>query len=238
MFEEVSPWRDWRALKTFVWFCSALRGQRSPSGTTYSGVRPCRTHNHNTSYSSLFYREIWYPAEQNPAKKQTPWNRILEGLIPQSTWSAGYQTTGNTFKSQISPLICYRIRKYFSAWIRITYGVDSWIKPKVEISCCSPFKGLLLPILSCPTLSCAVLSWPFSVCRSLLNLIWYYPLFPVQFLSCSALSTTLSKDILWHSYVIWPAWPQFFLAKVNMISILLARSCLSWTVLILFRYFS
>jgi hypothetical protein len=46
--------------------------------------------------------------------------------------SAGYDTLRNHFRIRISRQIRNRNQKYFGAWIRGPYGVDSWKKPEAK----------------------------------------------------------------------------------------------------------
>jgi hypothetical protein len=64
--------------------------------------------------------------------------RLIVSMLKESPilkivfYSAGYDTQRNHFQIRISRRIRNRNQKYFGAWIRGPYGIDSWNKPEAE----------------------------------------------------------------------------------------------------------
>ncbi len=140
----------------FIWFCGVLicqrgliprrtrpcgvsdpaeqdpAGYQTPQNKVLRGIRPrprramadlC------TFYSIHLFWGGWYPAEQCPAGSDTLLNKVLRGIKPRRT----------TFRNEYFCEFEKKIQNCFKVWIRGLYGVDSWKKPEIKISCYCPF---------------------------------------------------------------------------------------------------
>ncbi len=89
-------------------------------------------------FLKFFYMyKLYYPRIIVPMLKEPPILKMVFSF-------AEYHTPRNHFQIRISWRIWNRNKKYFGAWIRSPYGVDSWKNQRPKISCYCTFKDVAL----------------------------------------------------------------------------------------------
>ncbi len=94
-----------------------------------------------TFYSMHLFCGVRYPAEQCPAGSDTLLNKIRRGIRPCGTKSCRESNSAEQhWKTNVSANSKKNSKIFYSrVCIRGLYGVDSWKKPEVKISCYCPF---------------------------------------------------------------------------------------------------